>query len=333
MRWQEVRGFLCSAMKLELPISEPMRRKKHTLTDHPRLWMSVARCRYVLQCRIPAESRAAAEALTEGVSGSRGPPHIATICLPAALTNSATSRLAATASLVAAPCRQAPLAFPIGAPALAPCIRHTRQPFTAGARQRHRERLPIWRGVRGALVRDRRDGGPVDHPGRAHEGEDSATGAAAAALCGDPGRGSVSRIDFGPLVPERVRRAAQRHDVDQGLARLRVGRRGNCSRVQVGLQELVRGGGQGRLRQLRSLTVGRGQQRPSCDTDDQTFCAPRAHKSVAVASSIAAVDHAVGRSRLLANALDLMPQPMAVPTAREGQSLLTSTALLRPSAR
>ena len=64
------------------------------------------------------------------------PPGSAAIMLPAALTSSASSRLSATMSLVAIPCRHAPLAFPFGAPLRAPWNRHTLQPVTAGARHR-----------------------------------------------------------------------------------------------------------------------------------------------------------------------------------------------------
>jgi hypothetical protein len=40
------------------------------------------------------------------------------------------------ASFVRPPCRKFPFLFPSGAPPPAPCIRQTRKPFTAGARQR-----------------------------------------------------------------------------------------------------------------------------------------------------------------------------------------------------
>jgi len=47
-------------------------------------------------------------------------------------------------SVVLLACRQAPFALPLGAPALAPCVRHTLLPLTAGAKHRQRERL-LWR--------------------------------------------------------------------------------------------------------------------------------------------------------------------------------------------
>lgn len=60
-------------------------------------------------------------------------------------------RRSSLAASVAIPCRHAPLAFPFGAPARAPSIRHTLRPLTAGAMQRQPDRLLVAE-QRGAIL-------------------------------------------------------------------------------------------------------------------------------------------------------------------------------------
>jgi hypothetical protein len=67
--------------------------------------------------------------------------------------NKLTNLTASVASCVRMPCRYCPLRLPVGAPPLAPCIRQTRHPRTAGARQRLPDRFDLaWqRGASWAL--------------------------------------------------------------------------------------------------------------------------------------------------------------------------------------
>src|SRR5947207_11850998 len=63
------------------------------------------------------------------------------------------NREASTTSLVRRPCRKLLLSFPSGAPPPAPCIRHTRQPLTAGDWQGRPVRFDLARHLGVALHR------------------------------------------------------------------------------------------------------------------------------------------------------------------------------------